>query len=251
MTNLLIALDEVLRNRDINLSVGCVFLDFAKAFDVISHTVLLHKLRQYGVSGEILRWISNWLSERVACVRVGSEVSSMFDITSSVPQGSILGPLLFIIYVNDLCDVISSSLFQFFDDVKLVRAIHNGVDVALLRSDVKNILEWCVFNDASVRADKSALMLFGRDHFDLVDEMKLLHIDKVSVKRDLGFRYSDQCRFNSHRDFLIGYAIGRVIAFKRHFVVRSPVTVRRYPIYRVRPILETCLMLRGNAPTLS
>ncbi len=117
--------------EDNNFSVG-IFLDLSKAFDTVNHDILISKLEHYGVRGVALEWFKSYLSNRKQIVSYKSVNSSEKYISCGVPQGSVLGPLLFIIYINDICntsDIISFCLFA--DDTSLIYS-HRNVDTAIL-----------------------------------------------------------------------------------------------------------------------
>eukprot|EP00923_Selenidium_pygospionis_P011631 GHVN01020013.1.p1 GENE.GHVN01020013.1~~GHVN01020013.1.p1 ORF type:complete len:469 (+),score=25.69 GHVN01020013.1:1-1407(+) len=191
LTNLLAALEQVFHARDIKMSCAIVYIDFAKAFDVISHELRLDKLRRLRVGGCVLKWIRGWLTGRKAFVQINNSSSDSFPVTSGVPQGSVLGPLLIIIYVNDLLDYpLSSSLFQFCDDLKLVKLISHTKDISELQNDVDSVLSWCKRYDSQINISKCALMLFGSQSFSLNIGGGI--IPQVSHIRDLGLRYDDK-----------------------------------------------------------
>ena len=128
VTNLLLFLDRILRCVDEGFCVDIVFLDLAKAFDKVPHLRLLEKLKKHGIGGKLLRTIGSWLSNRRQGVCVKGAQSKWQEVCSGVPQGSVLGPLLFLIFINDLEEDIVGSVFKFADDSKLFRQISDSVD---------------------------------------------------------------------------------------------------------------------------
>ena len=118
VTQLLCVLDDWTRAMFEGHNTDVIYFDFSKAFDTVPHKRLIHKLKAYGINGKLLVWLQDFLSDRQQRVIVNSTFSSWRPVTSGVPQGSILGPLLFSIYVNDLPSIVSSILFLFADDLK-------------------------------------------------------------------------------------------------------------------------------------
>ena len=122
--------------------VDAIYLDCKKAFDTVPHKRLLAKLEAYGISGKILRWIKCFLSDRSQRVCIKGVLSDALPVLSGVPQGSVIGPLLFLIYINDLLDGISSSGKLFADDSKIYRRIINQLDRDILQEDLVKLQEW-------------------------------------------------------------------------------------------------------------
>ena len=135
---LLLFLNHVYENFDKGLPTHCCYLDFSKAFDKVPRFQLLQKIRNLGVGGTFLKLLSCYLSDRKQCVKICNVFSDFLPVTSGVPQGSILGPLFFVIFINDLPEAcISSLLFIYADDSKIV---HN--DIKRLQVDIDNCHEW-------------------------------------------------------------------------------------------------------------
>ena len=124
--------------------VDVIYLDFKKAFDSIVHNILLHKLWSFGITDNLWEWLCAYLTNRVQCVSVNGTVSDFLPVVSGVPQGSILGPLLFLIFINDIPAFSKfSTLILFADDVKCSKAISPMEDCSLLQSNLRSLLDWC------------------------------------------------------------------------------------------------------------
>ena len=117
-------------------------MDFAKAFDKVPHRRLLHKLEYYGIRGSTHKWINSWLSGRTQQVVLDGQASDPVPVPTGVPQGSVLGPVLFLIFINDLPDNIRSSVRLFADDCVLYRNIHSRQDCLTLQEDLTSLGQW-------------------------------------------------------------------------------------------------------------
>ena len=122
--------------------VDALFLDFSKAFDKVSHEKLLHKICQYGINGRTHAWISAFLKNRSQFVVVNGAHSCSVPVTSGVPQGSVLGPTLFLLFINDIVDTPNSQLRLFADETVLYRAIKSPTDHQVLQEDLLNLTDW-------------------------------------------------------------------------------------------------------------
>ena len=122
--------------------VDVIYLDFAKALDTVPHRRLIGKLESYGISGNLLGWISDFLRERSHIVSVNGAKSASAYVISGIPQGSVLGPALFVIYINDILDNIASDVFMFADDTKIFKRIASRNDAIILQSDMHKLEDW-------------------------------------------------------------------------------------------------------------
>ncbi len=119
-----------------------LILDFSKAFDTVPHERLLQKISHYGVRGCTHGWIKKWLTERTQRVVVDGEASDWVPVSSGVPQGTVLGPLMFLLYINDINDGVSSTVRLFADDCLVYRVIKTAGDALNLQADLDKIAEW-------------------------------------------------------------------------------------------------------------
>ena len=123
-------------------NIDNIYLDFAKAFDTVPHQRLIGKLQSYGIGGRVLDWINNFLTDRRQRVLVQGSESSWVKVLSGVPQGSVLGPVLFVCYINDMPDTISSLIYMYADDNKMASVVNEKKDWKALQQDLRRLLEW-------------------------------------------------------------------------------------------------------------
>lgn len=162
-SNLCEFLDFVLNSMDGGFQVDAVYTDYSKAFDKISHSILVQKLETIGVHGDLLRWLESYLRNRSQAVAVKGHISTFIPITSGVPQGSHLGPLLFNIFMNDIniCFKHSHSLL-YADDTKIFAKIQTTDDCLKLQSDLNRLHEYCLRNKLFLNIDKCCIVSFTR-----------------------------------------------------------------------------------------
>ena len=137
LQQLLLYLNTIVEAHECSNSVDVIYLDLRKAFDSVSYLKLLHKLKFYGITGQLLRWFKSYLFNRWQCVRINQSISQLLSVLSGLPQGSILGPLLFILYTNDLPGCLSTTTsFSFGDDTKILLKIQASEDERLMQKDI-------------------------------------------------------------------------------------------------------------------
>ena len=141
-SQLIMTVNDLALSLDNRSQTDMIIMDFSKAFDSVPHNRLLLKLNHFGIQNNLLVWISNFLKHREQRVVVGGEHSAWTDVTSGVPQGTVLGPLLFLAYINDLPSNISSNVRLFADDCVIYRQIVNDHDHISLQEDLNTLEKW-------------------------------------------------------------------------------------------------------------
>ncbi|CAH8497539.1 unnamed protein product, partial [Schistosoma bovis] len=154
ITNLLTAVDRWTSILDCKGKVDVIYLDFSKAFDKVNHLCLINKLKRLGIRPPLIDWLTSYLKNRHFKVRVNFTLSQAMECPSGVPQGSVRGPLLFLIYINDLPQQVTSDLLLFADDVKLWREIRNQDDIQALQEDLTRLQSWADDNGLTFNTSK-------------------------------------------------------------------------------------------------
>ena len=206
-TSLINSTDSILKAIDQKKVTAVILLDMSKAFDSINHEILLAKLKHVGMSSSCLSWFKSYLSERYQTVRINSTLSDKLPVVSGVPQGSILGPLLFSIYVNDLSSSIKKCCSEsYVDDTKLLLSFHinnSSTAVVDLNGDLIRIRNWCFDNLLLLNPEKTKLMIYGsRQMLAKLPEFRISLLGKdltpsKSVK-DLGVTFDPVLSFDDH-----------------------------------------------------
>ncbi len=218
--------------------VRVVFLDISKAFDRVWHTGLLNKLEALGVRNPLLQWFESYLENRMQRVVIEGQSSEWEKVGSGVPQGSVLGPLLFLIYINDLTENLESCPFIFADDTILFEVVDNPMDSAqLLNDDLTNISRWLV----TMNPSKTRSMSFSnkRERINhLVLSMGGCDIEEVDTYTHLGLTFKNNMSWNSHILSIYEKATKRLNLLKSlRFKINRLTLVCLYKSL-IRPIME-------------
>ena len=197
--------NHILQNLKENYLTAGIFLDLSKAFDLINHDILLEKLNYYGVRGIALEWFKSYLTDRQQYVTVGDGTSAKESVNLGVPQGSILGPLLFIIYMNDIPNSSQESkLILFADDTTVLYKSKTTQQLNLLiNKDMSNLTNWFKTNKLLLNPNKSKLIIFQKQNTNKVPNNISLNIDGTIIKPEkntlfLGIQIQNNLKWNSH-----------------------------------------------------
>ena len=223
VTQLLSVLHELGAALDAGLETDVIYLDFSKAFDSVPHKKLLHKLSLFGITGSLHRWFSDYLLSRSQRVLVDGAFSPWTRVESGVPQGSLLGPFLFLLYVNDLPDVVrpGSSIALFADDAKCSRPISNAADHRLLQLDLDQLYNWSLTWGLSFNIKKCEVLRISRKRFSPAPSLAVSPyilggsaLTVVSSQKDLGVTVSCTLKWGLHVSIVVANA-NRTLGFLR------------------------------------
>ena len=221
--------------------VSTVYIDYSKAFDAVCHTKLIHKLRAYGICGNLLDFIEFFLMDRCQRTRVGYSLSGVTYLTSGVVQGSCLGPLLFLLYINDIVNVFDDNVVckLYADDVKLYCYIDSNADTETLQHNIDALRIWSDTWQLNISIAKCAALTLGNRSITL-DPYRLYNSDIVNVcnTRDLGISIDSHLKFTLHINQLCGNARRKIGLLFKCFTTRNPLILTKAYTTYVRPILE-------------
>ena len=213
-TNLLETLDIITDAMESRFDVVLALL--AKAFDKVSHSLLLVKLKAYGFDKNTCMWIEAFLSNRKKRIVLGEHHLEWLDVLSGVPQGSVLGPLLFLIFINDMPSLVQHFCKLFTDDTKLITVIKDNLDYATLQCDIDKLVDWSKLWRMSFNEDKCKAMFIDKRWHNLMnmaflEEAPVTHIkltmcdeqgkehvlEEVSTERDLGILINNKLKWHN------------------------------------------------------
>ena len=201
-TLLLEALEDWSQALDEGLNIYVIYLDFSKAFDKVSHPLLLHKLKNYGVEDKVYKWIEEFLKNLKQCVVINGTQSSYVPVTSGVPQGSVLGPILFLVYVNDMPEVIDCVIKMFADDTKLYSKISTEQDKLCLQDSINRIANWTDTWLMQLNIEKCKHMEIGNttnnSEYNIPHQNNNITIQRVDNEKDMGVGIDKHLKFSAH-----------------------------------------------------
>ena len=239
-TNLLECLDKWTQNFDNGFQTDVIYLDYSKCFDTVCHSKLIHKLSRYGIQGVALQWIRSFLTDRVQHVRINNSLSPPANVISGVPQGSVLGPVLFLCFSADIQNVVENSEISIYaDDTKLYKQIKNIIDCVLLQQDLNSICNWADTWQLRLNPDKTKRLTIGkiRIHYEYVLGSRI--IETVESMCDLGVHIQSNLKYTRHCNQVrkkAYYSIRNMFnTFKNH---SCEFYVYLYTCY-IRPLLES------------
>ena len=241
LTNLLDFFHDVLNLYDESKAVDIIYLDFQKAFDKVPHKRLLIKLKSHGIKGGVLSWIENWLSDRKQRVVINGEASEWIGVNSGVPQGSVLGPELFLIYINDIDEDLTCTVSKFADDTKIGSTVLSNEQVENMQNNLDKLSAWAQTWQMRFNEDKCKVLHIGSRNEKATYKMNDTQLQVVDKEKDLGviisnnLKPSQQCaEVVKKANKIIGF-IGRSFEHKNKDIILT--------LYNslVRPLLEYCV----------
>lgn len=221
-------------------SVDAIYIDFSRAFDSVVHSKLIFKLSSYGIAGTLLQWIQAFLSCRSQCVVLEHCFSDWLPVLSGVPQGSVLGPILFILFINDIADICQGTISHklFADDLKLYSTIESDCDRASLQKALERLEQWCSDWQLSVNVNKCHTLHMGKQNPTYCYFLNARKIDATDDVLDLGVNVDCELNFDVHINRIVGKAYSRIGVLFKGFSSRNIVMLKQAYLTYIRPILE-------------
>ena len=243
LTNLLEFYEFVSQYTDQGYPVDVIYLDFQKAFDKVPHKRLMTKIKAMGISGNLYNWIENWLNDREQRVVLLGKNSGLKAVKSGVPQGSVLGPLLFLIYVNDIDVNINTHILKFADDTKIFSVVTTEDDVKRLRMDLKNVCAWSEEWLMLFNVKKCKILHLGYNNEKAIYEIDGNVLEEVDEERDLGIIFQKDLKWNRQCAKAVSTANRILGMIKRNFICLNKVNFLCLYKSLVRPHLEYCIQV--------
>uniref|UniRef100_K7EZW8 Reverse transcriptase domain-containing protein n=1 Tax=Pelodiscus sinensis TaxID=13735 RepID=K7EZW8_PELSI len=218
-----------------------VYLDFSKAFDTVSHDLLINKLGKYILGGAAIRWVHNWLDNRSQKVVIKGSQSCWKDKTSGVLQGSVLGPGLFNISINILDSHIESTLIKFADDTKMGGVTTALEDRAIIQNDLDKLEKWSEVNKMKFNKDKCKVLHLGRNNQFHTYRMGSNCLGRTTAEKDLGFIVDHKLNMSQQCDTAAKKANRIMESINRNVVSKTQEVILLFYSALIRPQLEHCV----------
>ena len=226
--------------------IDVAYLDFRKAFDLVSHKHLIFKMSKYGINGPILDWVKDFLSDRTQRVLIRGTASTSQGVTSGVPQGSVLGPVLFLIFINDLPLNVISPLSLFADDSKIFTTIRSddpNIGAEALQKDLDTIRDWAKKWKMEFNVDKCKIMHLGKNNPKFNYSMDGSNLNETLKEKDLGVIIDLNLDFECHIKEIVGRANRMLGMIRVAFACINKKMFLNLYTALVRPLLEYCVQV--------
>jgi len=239
-------IDFVAKGMESGGRVDAISFDFARAFDCVPHRHLIHKMKAYGISAQFTNWYENFLGGRTHRVSIEGANSKWVQVTSGIPQGTVSGPILFLLYINDLPDNISCKMALYADDSMLYNNIYSFEDIARLQNDIDRVGLWCTTWGININPSKTQAICFGHSRSDRMIEVGSVCPYRVADETIefcdnivyLGVTINNRLSWGPHVDRILRKA-NRTLYFIIKTFNKAPLKTKKILyLTLVRPILE-------------
>jgi hypothetical protein len=243
LTNLIEHTEYISASLDDGSPVDVFYLDLQKAFDKVPHKRLLHKLEAFGIKDKNLNWIRDWLKNREQVVNCNQLVSEKIEVISGVPQGSVLGPLLFTLYIDDLDEEIKGKILKFADDTKLSCKVKTAEERVQALSDLDRLNNWSKVWMMPFNIEKCKVMHMGRNNPNIKYALDGIELKSVEEEDDLGVKFKNTLSFSGQCEKVVSKVNGIVRMIYKTISSRSAKVL--IPLFKslVRPKLEYCIQV--------
>ena len=252
LSNLLEVMEDWTEILDEGNGIDVAYLDFRKAFDLVSHRHLLYKMSKYGITNQVLGWVEAFLDQRTQKVVIRGTASEPAAVTSGVPQGSVLGPILFLLYINDLPLEVISPISLFADDSKIFtkitsernnREANNTIENEVLQKDLNNVKDWAAKWKMEFNVDKCKIMHLRHSNPKHEYYMGGTTLEVTKEEKDLGVLVDDKLGFSKHIKGIVGKANRMLGLIRIGFAcLNKMMFMNLYPVL-IRPLLEYCVQV--------